>query len=294
MKLNEDEKLVVKSVAQNCSLNGYPINGNLYLTDKRLIFVTSKTGETTIDIAVGEIEKISKYKILFFITNGFVLYLKNGMQYSIAFWRYNQFISVLKKNDNIEIVQKSKHRWMATIILSFILGYFVVVPITESVIDSYNRIIFTSDPAKYIKSLEAIHDDPTWCPANVDGYPNLNGQWYFYDDNNDCKYYLDIEITDEGKKGLFKLSYKYDQESDFRIMSSGNFKVVYGKNQYGDNCILGVKEDTPESAYEYHYQGYIFSINDWTPGYCLRLGPFSDVHNSMFGEQMLKTSNKMD
>ena len=26
------------------------------------------------------------------------------MQYSLAFWRYNQFISVLRKNDNIEII----------------------------------------------------------------------------------------------------------------------------------------------------------------------------------------------
>lgn len=294
MKLQENENLIVQSVAENCSFSGLPIKGQLYLTDKRLIFIRSKTGEIMIDISVHDIDKVSKYKFLFFITNGFVVYLKNGMEYTIAFgyYNYNKFISVLNKNGNIEIVQKPKHRWGLTIMISLGLIYFVVKPVFEKVNDSYQEMIFMSDPVEYIKEMDDLNDDPTWCPTDVGGYPNLNGQWYFYDDNRDCKYYLNLNITDNGTIGSYELHYKFDQDANFRIMSSGNFKVVNGKDQYGDNTILGVKEDTPESAYQYNYLGHIFSINNWTPGFCLRLGPYSDVHNNMFGEQMYKTTNK--
>ena len=106
MRLEENEKLIIETSAQNCSLSGFPINGKLYLTDRRLIFVTSKTGLTTIDIQVDEVTKISKYKILFFITNGFVLHLKNGMKYSLAFWGYNKFVSKLNENSKIEFIKK--------------------------------------------------------------------------------------------------------------------------------------------------------------------------------------------
>jgi len=290
MKLNEDEKIIFKCSAQNCTNSEFSVKGQLYLTNKRLVFVASKTLETTMNIELDQLEKISKYKLLFFLNNGFVLYLKNGMEYSIAFWQFSKLVALLSENHKIEITHKPRHRWLQTLILSVLISYFIIIPSVAAVIDTYKRYVFMKDPIGYVKTLQETNDNPTWRISSVGGYPNLNGQWQFYDDNNDCTYILDINLESD----IYKLKYKFDQSPNYQIMSSGKFKIVNGKDQYGDNHILGVKFNTSKSEYEYHCHSHIFSVNDWLSGYCLRLGPSSNVHNNMFGEQMSKISNKSE
>ncbi len=292
IKLEDNEKIIVKCRAQNFTDSGSPINGTLYLTNTRLIFYSAKKESITMDIALSEIQGLGEFKLLFLFNHGVVIELKNGLKYTYSTWSHKSITSYIKNVYSITRLKNSKHRWVANILLSAVLIYFVIVPLYNFAVDSYNSFVFKSDPVSYITKLETLNNDPTWSLVEGYGYPNLNGIWSFYDDNNDCSYYLYLRIKGATHEdGKFILYYKFDQSSESKKMLSGDFKVVYGKDQYGDKNLLGVKSNTSESDYAYNYGGYIFSISDWQGGKCVRLGPSSNVHNDMFGEAMRKISN---
>ena len=297
VELNLDEKVVLKkSTSLIDGLNQKP--GKLYITNERLIFEDSKNSSNNIYIQLSEIKSYKELKVFYKLTSGFEFHLDNGVQYCFNLFGSKTLLLKLEevRGSSIEKNIGIRHHWLPNISLGGLVLWFVIIPTISFIGSSFNSMMYKLDPIGYIENVDKTNKDVSY-DFEIDNedfyYPNLHGEWGFYDSHNDKNFNLIIKLNEnEFSQGNYEVWTKWDSDEKWKMEEEGKFEIGRSKDEYGDYQTLGYRVDHLKYKSDYHDRMYIFSVNSMVGGYGLRLGPRFEVWNSMVGERMSKMSNK--
>ena len=269
--------------------------GKLYLTSSQVIFEDKKNTSNNIAIALSEISSCQEVKVFNILTFGFQLHLDNGIQHCFSLFRSKDFLAQIE-NVLGESIRKSpdvKHHWLANIVLGLVVGWFVIIPAVKGVAQAVNTIRYNLDPVAFIENSRHTIDDVRYrfdLDSDQLSYPNLHGEWAFYDSHSDKSWSLNIEL-EKSNRGKYVLWYKWDGDESWKREEKGDFEVGFSKDQYGDSRLLGYNRKDLKFKSDSNDRNYLFSAVPMGSGLGLRLGPSFGVWNSMFGVRMRKVSN---
>lgn len=299
ISLNENEKIISKDYST--LLDGLSQKqGKLYLTNERLIFEDKKNSSNNIYIKLEEIRSYKELRVFLKLQQGFDIKLDSGINYcfSLGWWfsKVEKYLLKLEetKGSPLEKETEIKHFWLPNILFGLLIGWFVVIPTISFIGSSFNSMMYKLDPIGYIENEDETNNNvnKVWVSDNEDFYyPNLHGEWGFYDSHNDRRFNLRIKLKDY-YTGYYEVLTKWDSDKKWKMEEEGEFEIGLSKDEYGDSKTLGYRLDELKYKSDYHDRMYIFSVNSMVGGYGLRLGPKFEVWNSMFGKRMSKVNNK--
>tara|TARA_B110001450_G_C17558565_1_gene455750 strand:+ start:80 stop:985 length:906 start_codon:yes stop_codon:yes gene_type:complete len=298
ISLNDNEKVILQK--NSSLLNGLSQKtGKLYLTNKRLIFEDKKNSSDIIYIKIEEIKSYKELRILLKFNTGIDVSLENGINYCFTLGLgFKSFLSKLEevKGNTIPRETGVKHMWFPNIIFGGLILFWVIIPTVNFIGSSFDNIMYKLDPIGYIENVDKTNKDVSY-DFEIDSedfyYPNLHGEWGFYDSHNDKNFNLIIKLNEnEFSQGNYEVWTKWDSDEKWKMEEEGKFEIGRSKDQYGDSNTLGYRVDDLKYKSDYNDRRYIFSVNSMVDGYGLRLGPRFEVWNSMFGKRMTKVSNK--
>lgn len=301
VELNLNEKVVLKG--HSTLLDGFSQKqGKLYLTNERLIFENKKNSSNNIYIKLEEIKSYKELRLFLKLKQGFDIKLNSEINYcfSLGFGFGDVKKWLLKLEDTkgtpLEKETEIKHFWLPNIIFGLLIMWYVIIPTISFVGSSINSLLFKLNPIGYIENVDKTNNDVSY-DFEIDNkdfyYPNLHGEWSFYDSHNDRKFNLRIKLKDY-YTGHYEVWTKWDWDKKWKMEEEGKFEIGISKDEYGDSQILGYRIDDLKYKSDFNDRMYIFSVNSMLGGYGLRLGPRFEVWNSMFGERMSKVDNQYE
>ena len=128
ISLNKYEKIILQ---QHSNLvNGFSIkNGNLFLTNERLIYEDKKIFSNSIYIKIDEIKSYKELRVLLKFTGGINIILESGINYSFSLgYSFKSFLLKLEdvKGNPIKQEQGIQHFWFPNLMSFFLLLFLIV------------------------------------------------------------------------------------------------------------------------------------------------------------------------
>jgi hypothetical protein len=199
ISLNENEKIILQN--HSTLLDGLSQKpGKLYLTNERLIFEDKKNSSNSIYIKLEEIKTYKELRVFIKFKTGIDVILESGINYCFSLgFNFKSFLVKLEetKGSPLEKETNIKHFWLPNILAGLLIGWFVVVPTISFIGSSFDSMMFKLDPIGYIENVDKTNDDVSY-DFEIEGdflFPNLHGEWGFYDKHNDKSFNMVINLN---------------------------------------------------------------------------------------------------
>ena len=107
--------------------------------------------------------------------------------------------------------------------------FWVIIPTVNFIGSSFDNIMYKLDPIGYIENVDKINKDVSY-DFEIDNeyfyYPNLHGEWGFYDSHNDKNFNLTIKLNENDfYQGNYEVWTKWDSDEKWKMEEEGKFEI---------------------------------------------------------------------